>query len=61
MKNPNLCQRPFCREPYTKIVSGCNRFRHRVWILQVCDTHAKPYEEIRDPSEPHWIQVRNRK
>jgi len=54
MKNPNLCQRPFCREPYTKTVSGYDpRFGGRSWILRVCDFHAQYYEEARKEEIGH--------
>jgi hypothetical protein len=46
MKNPDLCQRPYCRNPYTKIVSGFKRGRG--WTLRVCDHHAADHEGVKD-------------
>lgn len=46
MKNPNLCQKPFCREPYTKLISGWDSRRGGSgWSLKVCDLHAEAYEK----------------
>ena len=42
-KNPTLCERPWCRELWTKQVSGFNERLRRGWILHVCARHAEPY------------------
>lgn len=50
MKNPALCERPYCRECWTHIVSGFNERRKRGWQLRVCAAHAKEYQDI-DPRD----------
>jgi hypothetical protein len=48
MKNPELCQQPRCREPWTTTISGYEpRFGgRRIWRLNLCDFHAGFYEEL---------------
>ena len=47
-KNPNLCERPYCRERWTVTVSawrGYARFgRGQGWVLRLCDSHAAEYK-----------------
>lgn len=42
-KNPDLCERPYCRERYTDVVCGHNIKLMRSWTLRVCTKHAEPY------------------
>jgi hypothetical protein len=43
-KNPDLCQRPHCREPWAYLVTGLDPyFGRRKWTLRVCSAHAEPY------------------
>ena len=48
-KNPDLCECPYCRKPYTKILY---RFRYsgkRVGAaLKVCDAHAITFERLHE-------------
>jgi hypothetical protein len=58
MKNPELCQRPWCRERWTKTISGYeSRFGGRIRKLNVCDFHAKFYEEILTQSHKWSISL----
>lgn len=41
MKNPDLCERPYCRERWTVNVHGWKRGRS--WDLHVCGFHAADY------------------
>ena len=43
------CQFIFCRNEWTKLVSG------ESWELRLCDQHARTYERGKDP---HGIRVR---
>ena len=42
-KNPNLCERPYCREPWTHQVNGYETHWKRSWTLRVCQQHVEPY------------------
>lgn len=44
-KNPELCQRPYCRERWTHVVRGftANAPYKKHWTLYVCADHAEPY------------------
>jgi hypothetical protein len=63
-KNPDLCERPYCRHPYTKVISGYTRyFGGKRWTLRVCDEHAAGYGNggfYQDTCGNHGI-VRERK
>jgi hypothetical protein len=43
MKNQDLCERAFCRDKWTRMISG-NSSNHRLWKLKLCDLHARQYE-----------------
>jgi len=60
MKNPELCERPYCRQPYTKVVQGYYNRGDRRWMLQVCDEHAKPYEDTPKDSLGNLASVQPR-
>lgn len=51
MKNPDLCERPYCREPWTVTVHGWKRGRG--WNLHVCDFHAGDYQPGGDSCGTH--------
>jgi hypothetical protein len=40
-KNWNLCERPYCREPFQWYVGGWSGYRG--WTLRVCDYHVQQY------------------
>ncbi len=40
-KNPDLCERAFCRERWTREV--CGETNARAWRLHVCEDHARFY------------------
>jgi hypothetical protein len=42
-KNPDLCERPYCREPWSIKVIGGNEHGHSRWTLHVCDVHGEFY------------------
>lgn len=44
MKNPDLCERSHCREPWT--VSIIAERRHRRWTVRVCEVHALAYKNV---------------
>jgi len=59
-KNPNLCERPYCRERWTVLVKGWSRyFGGRRWELQVCPEHAGGYDDGQD-SVGNWTAARSR-
>lgn len=44
-KDPNLCERPYCRETWKVEVNGFDeRFGGRRWKAHFCNEHAKPYQ-----------------
>jgi hypothetical protein len=42
-KRADLCERPYCRNPWTQQVSGFQANMHRGWVLRVCEEHAEIY------------------
>lgn len=45
-KNPDLCQRPHCRESWAYLVTGRDPrsyFGGRTWKLRVCSRHVEEY------------------
>jgi hypothetical protein len=62
MRKPDLCQRPYCRAPYTKVVKGY-AYRPdfgRQWTLLLCDKHAKLYETVQIDNLGNPIHVQPR-
>jgi hypothetical protein len=49
--NPDLCERPYCREPWTWYVSGWNYRGRKGWTLRVCDDHAAMYRDVAEKPE----------
>jgi hypothetical protein len=46
-KNPNLCERPYCREPWSHLISGHDEhFGGRGWVLRVCEEHMETYVKV---------------
>jgi hypothetical protein len=48
MKNRDLCERPYCRERWTLLVTKYDTRQRRGWKLRVCTEHGKPYLEGED-------------
>jgi hypothetical protein len=48
-KNPDLCERPYCRARWTYQVDGF--YRHSSWNLHVCDVHVREYSDGDDRSQ----------
>jgi len=59
-KNPDLCERAYCRERWQWQVGAFDRRAKRSWLLQVCDTHAEPYQPPHnDPIRAVTVTRRN--
>jgi len=43
-KNPELCERAYCRLPWTHQVSGSENRTQRGWTLRLCADHVRPYQ-----------------
>jgi hypothetical protein len=48
MKNPNLCERPYCRTPWSWLVAGYRAHWKSSWTLHVCAAHAAEYQHTED-------------
>jgi hypothetical protein len=61
-KNPDLCERPYCRERWTVEVVGGNEHWHSRWTLHVCDSHGEEYGVgiHRDTGERNWTTTTRR-
>jgi hypothetical protein len=61
MKAYDLCERPYCREPWCWRVCGRQEHWRRTWQLRVCDEHVQPYiERLGDLSPGGSLTVRAR-
>ena len=62
MKNPDLCQRPRCRERWLYLVTGYPHFFplgrvKRPWKVRLCREHAKGYGgQPRDQFYPEGVR-----
>ena len=57
-KNPDLCERAWCRNRWTCRVHG---FHHgRGWTLRVCEDHAEIYRGVNRDCANRWVTVTKR-
>jgi hypothetical protein len=59
MKNPDLCERPHCRERWTAFVGAYRRGRS--WTLRVCEDHARVYRPVDASAWAGSVTVQPRK
>jgi hypothetical protein len=43
-KNPNLCEQPYCREPWTHVVRFWSRRKGRSYEIHLCAEHVRSEE-----------------
>jgi hypothetical protein len=55
MKAHDLCERPYCQEPWSWRVYGRQEHFRRAWQLRVCDEHVQPYAgRVADGAGAGW-------